>query len=43
MALIVRITSPPLPVPFSPELEKMYMVDENKIIKGIQQNFGYKI
>jgi pyruvate/2-oxoglutarate/acetoin dehydrogenase E1 component len=40
---IVRITSPPLPVPFSPELEKMYMVDENKIIKGIQQNFGYKI
>jgi pyruvate/2-oxoglutarate/acetoin dehydrogenase E1 component len=40
---IVRVTSPDLPVPFSPILEKQYMVSKDKIIKAVEQNFGFKI
>jgi len=37
---IVRVTSPDLPVPFSPNLEKQYMVNKDKIINAIRENFG---
>jgi Pyruvate/2-oxoglutarate dehydrogenase complex, dehydrogenase (E1) component, eukaryotic type, beta subunit len=40
---IVRVTSPPLPVPFSPELEKAYMVSDVKILNKIEEAFGYKL
>lgn len=40
---IVRVTSPPLPVPFSPELEKTYMVNDEKILKKIEEAYGYKL
>jgi len=40
---IVRVTSPDLPVPFSPILEKQYMVSKDKIIKAISENFGFKM
>jgi len=40
---IVRVASPDLPVPFSPILEKQYMVSKDKIIKAISENFGFKM
>ncbi|HID04589.1 MAG TPA: alpha-ketoacid dehydrogenase subunit beta [Candidatus Caldiarchaeum subterraneum] len=34
-APIVRVNSPPLPTPFSPELERLYMVDAGKIVDAV--------
>ena len=39
-APIARVTSPDLPVPFSPNLEKQYMVSKEEIINAIKENFG---
>ena len=36
-APIVRVNSPPLPVPFSPELERRYMVDSLKIVEAVKK------
>ncbi len=36
-APIVRVNSPPLPVPFSPPLEKEYMVDSGKIVEAVRR------
>ncbi|MCD6260638.1 MAG: alpha-ketoacid dehydrogenase subunit beta [Thaumarchaeota archaeon] len=35
-APIIRVNSPPLPIPFSPQLEKQYMVDADKIVKAVK-------
>ena len=34
-APVVRVNSPPLPTPFSPELERQYMVDSSKIVNAV--------
>ena len=34
-APIMRVNSPPLPTPFSPELERQYMVDSRKIVEAV--------
>ncbi|MEM0488411.1 MAG: alpha-ketoacid dehydrogenase subunit beta [Candidatus Bathyarchaeia archaeon] len=39
-APIIRINSPPLPVPFSPSLERQYMVDYKKIIAAVKRLLG---
>jgi pyruvate dehydrogenase E1 component beta subunit len=39
-APIIRVNSPPLPVPFSPVLEKQYMVNHEKIIAAIKKILG---
>lgn len=39
-APIVRVTSPDLPVPFSAQLEKQYMVSKEKIIEAIEKKIG---
>ena len=35
-APIIRVNSPPLPIPFSPQLEKQYMVDVDKIVEAVK-------
>jgi len=35
-APIIRVNSPPLPIPFSPQLEKQYMVDADKIVEAVK-------
>ncbi len=39
-APIVRVTSPDLPVPFSAQLEKKYMVNKDSIIKAVSEKIG---
>jgi pyruvate/2-oxoglutarate/acetoin dehydrogenase E1 component len=39
-APIIRINSPPLPVPFSPPLEAEYVINHEKIIAGIKKALG---
>jgi pyruvate/2-oxoglutarate/acetoin dehydrogenase E1 component len=39
-APIIRVNSPPLPVPFSPSLEKKYMVNHEKITTAIKKVLG---
>ncbi len=39
-APIVRVTPPDLPVPFSAQLEKQYMVNKDTIIKAISDKIG---
>jgi len=36
-APIIRVNSPPLPIPFSPQLEKQYMVDSDKIVDAVKR------
>ena len=36
-APVIRVNSPSMPVPFSPSLEKEYMVNAEKIIKAVKQ------
>jgi len=36
-APIIRVNSPPLPIPFSPQLEKQYMVDADKIVNAVKR------
>jgi pyruvate/2-oxoglutarate/acetoin dehydrogenase E1 component len=36
-APIIRVNSPPMPVPFSPPLEQEYMVDVRKIVKAVEK------
>ena len=36
-APIIRVNSPPIPVPFSPELERQYMVDSDKIVEAVRK------
>jgi len=36
-APIIRVNSPPMPVPFSPPLERQYMVNAEKIIKAVKK------
>jgi len=36
-APIVRVNSPDLPIPFSPPLERQYMVDPDKIVKAVKR------
>lgn len=36
-APIVRVNSPPLPVPFSPPLEREYMVNADKIVEAVKR------
>jgi len=38
---IVRVNSPEMPVPFSPPLEKQYMVNKEKIVEAIIKNFSF--
>lgn len=40
-APIIRVNSPAMPVPFSPSLEKEYMVNVNKIVKAIEEVMNY--
>ncbi len=35
-APIIRVNSPPLPIPFSPPLEREYMVNADKIVKAVR-------
>ncbi|OYT67969.1 MAG: alpha-ketoacid dehydrogenase subunit beta [Candidatus Wolframiiraptor sp. EX4484-121] len=39
-APIIRVNSPPLPIPFSPQLEKQYMVDADKIVDAVKRLVG---
>ena len=39
-APIIRVNSPPIPVPFSPPLEKQYMVNSEKIVKAVKKVLG---
>ena len=36
-APIIRVNSPPLPIPFSPQLEKQYMIDSDKIVDAVKR------
>ena len=36
-APIIRVNSPPLPIPFSPQLEKRYMVNADKIVNAVKR------
>lgn len=36
-APIIRVNAPPLPVPFSPELERQYMVSADKIVNAVMK------
>ena len=36
-APIIRVNSPPMPIPFSPTLEKKYMVNSDKIVDAVKR------
>ena len=36
-APIIRVNSPPLPIPFSPQLENQYMIDSDKIVDAVKR------
>jgi len=36
-APIIRVNSPPLPIPFSPQLERQYMVNADKIVDAVRK------